>query len=412
MTQFDSAAPYPVYCSTCPGFKERATSGALLQVRRSAFKDVVKASEIQDFGADVAGVQQYTLNSSKVIYLNREATPEKKGANTNAAPASCSVDGRAMMDKASSYCSLKCKMVAEDPGFSVWLDGQDPSVRILAAAAANAPPRPTLASKRGPAPADSTTSSGEDGSASGVGLAPSSATGSGHSGASSRPAKCARAASASLADAGLAASAQASRRPSAAPQLQRATSAQAVTPAPAGLKRIRISLPGSSKNRQHTKAAAASGAGRAGRALPAAPAAPALTSGSGSWLDLDAALSGAAAWDSWDMDSPCATADAGGGGLLSMGAAAMWEGDGSMSPALIHAPSCFAACSCDDWGLAGSPLERTFTSAGMGALINTACCALPAGSDDSAASLLARTASESTDAEGSALLALHGMHCW
>eukprot|EP00775_Hariotina_reticulata_P013669 gene13669-13791_t len=159
MTLFDVQAPYRVYCSHCPECKVR-NSSMLLQVRRSAFKDVVKATDICRFGADVAGVQQYTLNGSKVIYLNREQTPEKKGTGASAAPASCSVDGRAMMDKSSQYCSLKCKMHAEDPGFNYWLDLQDPSVRILAQAAANAPPRPTLASKRAqPASSGSNTSS-------------------------------------------------------------------------------------------------------------------------------------------------------------------------------------------------------------------------------------------------------------
>lgn len=127
MTQFDTQFPYSVYCSHCPDSRTR--SSTLLQVRRSAFKDVVKASDILRFGADVAGVQQYTLNGSKVIYLNREQTPEKKLASTSTAPAQCSVDGRAMMDKSSQYCSLKCKMHAEDPTFNAWLDQQDPSVR-------------------------------------------------------------------------------------------------------------------------------------------------------------------------------------------------------------------------------------------------------------------------------------------
>eukprot|EP00878_Enallax_costatus_P025241 GHUV01026999.1.p1 GENE.GHUV01026999.1~~GHUV01026999.1.p1 ORF type:complete len:283 (-),score=73.98 GHUV01026999.1:402-1250(-) len=127
MTQFDTQYPYSVYCSHCPDCKTR--SSTLLQVRRSAFKDVVKATDIQRFGADVAGVQQYTLNGSKVIYLNREQTPEKKVGSTSTAPAQCSVDGRAMMDKSSQYCSLKCKMHAEDPEFNAWLDQQDPSVR-------------------------------------------------------------------------------------------------------------------------------------------------------------------------------------------------------------------------------------------------------------------------------------------
>lgn len=89
MTQFDTMYPYKVYCSHCPEVRTR-TDGSLLQVRRSAFKDVVKATDILRFGCDVAGVQQYTLNGSKVIYLNREQTPERKGNGASTAPAFCS----------------------------------------------------------------------------------------------------------------------------------------------------------------------------------------------------------------------------------------------------------------------------------------------------------------------------------
>lgn len=146
LTHFDTQCPTRVYCSHCPEQKMR--SPWLLQVRRSAFKDVVKASDICRFGCDVGGVQQYTLNGSKVLYLNREAAPERKGTPTSAAPATCIVDGRAMMDKNSQYCSLKCKMQGEDPDFTEWLNVQDPAVKEAAYAAAIAPPRPTVACKR------------------------------------------------------------------------------------------------------------------------------------------------------------------------------------------------------------------------------------------------------------------------
>lgn len=128
MTLFDTKFPNKVYCSHCPECQVQGSS-ALLQVRIASFKDVVKATDICRFGADISGVQQYTLNGSKVIYLNREQTTEKKNNNGAAAPAMCTVDGRAMMDKSSLYCSLKCKMQAEDSGFACWLDQQDPSVR-------------------------------------------------------------------------------------------------------------------------------------------------------------------------------------------------------------------------------------------------------------------------------------------
>jgi hypothetical protein len=84
-------------------------------VRRSSFKNAVNANDITRFGADLGGVQQYTLNGNKIIYLARETSAKKTG-NGAPPPASCTVDGRAMMDKNSLYCSLMCKMQAEDPG--------------------------------------------------------------------------------------------------------------------------------------------------------------------------------------------------------------------------------------------------------------------------------------------------------
>ncbi|KIY92841.1 hypothetical protein MNEG_15121 [Monoraphidium neglectum] len=85
LTLFDTQCPMRVLCSHCPEHKDRLPW--LLQVRRSAFKDVVKATDILRFGCDTSGIQQYTLNGSKVLYLNREAAPDRKAAPTAAAPA-------------------------------------------------------------------------------------------------------------------------------------------------------------------------------------------------------------------------------------------------------------------------------------------------------------------------------------
>jgi hypothetical protein len=75
----------------------------------------MNANGVCGFGADLGGVQQYTLNGNKIIYLAREASAKKAGHGAPP-PASCTVYGRAMMDKNSLYCSLMCKMQAEDPG--------------------------------------------------------------------------------------------------------------------------------------------------------------------------------------------------------------------------------------------------------------------------------------------------------
>lgn len=365
MTQFDTEYPYRVYCSHCPECKDRVNSGCLLQVRRSAFKDVVKATDIQRYGADVAGVQQYTLNGSKVIYLNREQTPEKKGNNTNAAPAACSVDGRAMMDKSSCYCSLKCKLIAEDPGFTSWLDTQDPSVRILAQAAANAPPKPTAASKKAAQPTSSASSGGSGA------CSPMFGDNGGVTSAS-RPLKLARTDST-----GATVSAG---RPAGLP-LQRAASASNPA-APTGLKRIRISLPG--KRQQSAPSglieAALAEPQAAGAGTSTAAAAAAIASGN--WLDMDNTLSCSAAWEGWDLDSSLDSPIFSAGTKRSFTTATeVPENDGSMSPALIHAPSVFSTGSADDWWLCGSPMEGAFTCAGMGALLNTD-AGVGAGADD------------------------------
>jgi hypothetical protein len=386
MTLFDTKFPHKVFCSHCP--ESQVNGGAsLLQVRRASFKDVVKATDIARFGADISGVQQYTLNGSKVIYLNREAALEKKPNNNGStAPAMCTVDGRAMMDKSSLYCSLKCKMQAEDAGFTCWLDSQDPAVRIMADIAANAPPRPTVACKRGVAP----TSSGSSG-----GSAATESNGSGGSSAG-RPKKQARTESGgnvgaaagapagqgtgdeSATPAAAAAARVAKQRASAA--MQRAASAP--QEAPAGLKPIKTSLPSSGirmkmqpKLQQHHQQAlllpssmlSNSSAGMARQSsapsafLEAAMAEPQLCGGfsssaaaaaaprllqvggtaangisCSSWLaattDLDNALSSNSweSWGSWQGGLPASPSFA----LGVHSVPETWE-DGSLSPALM-----------------------------------------------------------------------------
>jgi hypothetical protein len=381
-----------VYCSHCPECKVR-NSSMLLQVRRSAFKDVVKATDIIRFGADVAGVQQYTLNGSKVIYLNREQTPEKKGTGASAAPASCSVDGRAMMDKSSQYCSLKCKMHAEDPGFNYWLDLQDPSVRILAQAAANAPPRPTLASKRTqPASSGSNTSSNTS------------------STAGQRPKKTARTSSSASAP-GVGAVTLAAfgsccefsgpgfasgQRP--APPVQCANSAYVALGAPAGLKPIKTSLPGSLDGHGYQQPAHTA-------FLETALAEPQL----GGFRSHSAQAAGDLATNNisgWGLEAPAAIGQASGSwadsGLSSPSFTCLsdtWDADqlyssedGSMSPQLICPPNLQGSVdNGNDWWLEGAASaagEDGFADAAMGGLLldNTLDAGLlvPGGLDDCA----------------------------
>ena len=151
LTLFDTERPGHLYCSACPEARRRAA--VVLQVRRSAFRDVAKGADLTRLGADVTAVQQYTLNGSKVVYLNREGagatgSDNKKYLQHQLVPSTCVVDGRAMMDKANKYCSMRCKLVTEDAAFKKWLDARDEAAKAAAAAAASAPPRPTAACKR------------------------------------------------------------------------------------------------------------------------------------------------------------------------------------------------------------------------------------------------------------------------
>ncbi|GBF94086.1 hypothetical protein Rsub_07354 [Raphidocelis subcapitata] len=384
LTLFDTQSAGSVYCSHCPEFKTRGPW--LLQVRRSAFKDVVKASDIARFGCDIGGIQQYTLNGSKVLYLAREAAPDRKATPTAAAPATCAVDGRAMMDKSSQYCSLKCKMHGEDPEFNEWLDAQDPSVKEAAYAAVSAPPRPTAACKRA-APngcpysygsAAASSGSASPASSGGSGGAAAAAGGGAASGSSARSRKAPRNGATEAASPGSAAAAAAkppaklpapltlkgAAKPAAA--LARAASAPAAPGARAAASAA-----------QHSAfiAAATDGPVLGGDWLGACPLEHALSC-SAEWpsgLSVDAA--GAAAWSG----APCDAADhlaaadwwlAGGGDAAGAGAAA-GGGSGAASTATAcagAAPHCCsggAAAAGDDddhgallveWPAGGAPL--------------------------------------------------------
>ncbi|GBF88646.1 hypothetical protein Rsub_01545 [Raphidocelis subcapitata] len=130
MTLFDPAAPSAPrgLCGFCPGRAAAARGGGgggggaggagpsgLLQIRRSTYHEVVKAADLAR-RADVAGVQHYVINGAKVLFLRPRPQPRPpKGV---AAPARCVVDGRQLMDGAARYCSLQCKLEAEDPHYA------------------------------------------------------------------------------------------------------------------------------------------------------------------------------------------------------------------------------------------------------------------------------------------------------
>ncbi|EFN59650.1 hypothetical protein CHLNCDRAFT_29200 [Chlorella variabilis] len=90
-------------CALCVASQPLAP---VLQVRRSSYHDVVKMADISRY-ADIGGIQGYTINSSKVIFLRRRPQPRPpKGA---VGASLCTVCSRHLQD-VSHYCSLQCKL--------------------------------------------------------------------------------------------------------------------------------------------------------------------------------------------------------------------------------------------------------------------------------------------------------------
>lgn len=118
MTYFDPSHPMARgLCSFCPDRAARSTMvpGGLLQIRRSTYHEVVKASDLGRL-ADVSGIQHYVINGAKVVFLRPRPQPRPPKGVT--APSRCAVDGRQLMDGAARYCSLQCKLHDEDPSYS------------------------------------------------------------------------------------------------------------------------------------------------------------------------------------------------------------------------------------------------------------------------------------------------------
>eukprot|EP00877_Chromochloris_zofingiensis_P005793 jgi/Chrzof1/15214/Cz09g31260.t1 len=119
ITYYDVDDPSHGYCTYCPG---RATRPQLLQIRRSTYHEVVKASDVARM-VDVSGIQHYVINGSKVLFLCPRPQPRPpKGV---VAPARCVVDGRQLMDSGSTYCSIRCKLETEDSLFNACFPHHD-----------------------------------------------------------------------------------------------------------------------------------------------------------------------------------------------------------------------------------------------------------------------------------------------
>ncbi|CAG9466842.1 unnamed protein product [Pedinophyceae sp. YPF-701] len=97
----------------CCGCRSQHATHDVLQVRRSSYREVIKAKELARV-TDTSGIQTYVINSNKVIFIHfRHQAHPPKGLKP---PANCVNCSRQLLDAQAQFCSLQCCMDARSDG--------------------------------------------------------------------------------------------------------------------------------------------------------------------------------------------------------------------------------------------------------------------------------------------------------
>ncbi|KAG2445802.1 hypothetical protein HXX76_000406 [Chlamydomonas incerta] len=97
------AAAAAACCHNCARDGE-ADGARLIQIRRNTYCDVLRAADAAAL-YDIGGVQQFSINGHKVVFLHARPQKSKPGAVSE-----CGHCHRSLMDAGSRHCSLECKL--------------------------------------------------------------------------------------------------------------------------------------------------------------------------------------------------------------------------------------------------------------------------------------------------------------
>ncbi|KAK9755547.1 hypothetical protein RND81_01G033500 [Saponaria officinalis] len=95
---------FDAFCYYCRSSNHR--DHHVIQIRRSSYHDVVRVGDVQK-KLDISGVQTYTINSARVMFLNPRPQPKSSKGVSHL----CESCGRSLLDHL-RFCSLGCKLVA------------------------------------------------------------------------------------------------------------------------------------------------------------------------------------------------------------------------------------------------------------------------------------------------------------